>query len=533
MNYSNIMGRQQFTRLALGRSPFQELKDDEQDRPDLVAETNDAAQSMTQELNGDYVQQYDTKGRPVNQTTQARNAEMRRAQNSVLALVGVVESRELSEHHHEMKLRYIREARHALLKEEQDRGEAIDSIATILLPLLTWWPHGVLRRFLIGFYDAKVPFAEALVDEWHNLLSGGLKGAYAALLPGAGAYLMYLVARTCVDLAIAEPVNRMLDFIANKPIKRKTRRRLDTATRYIAAALIVATDLPILPLCYYATAQQLGLAPTWPLLPSMKSLLPWHPTSFHFFGWTPMIGIPVLRAFSSPAVLLLAQLALTSNTDTEGSYLADFTTFRYPRIDQTSNWVARPALLQDPLGRLLYHTYKLRENCLGWCGWSVRPSTIIDHQHHGLERAMVLSGEENGSTVKCVQRSTSMAHLPAQYLATRIDWLLDSLMLLPLEGLMLRAVALSYLSSPLPKTLTALKSGHSLYAPFGGGVLNWIRSPSSATELAYYASKIGLCLALGVSIDAALCLGVSKIVRWHGKRSFDWGSRSRMGGIVY
>ncbi|KAK3109291.1 hypothetical protein LTR53_017611, partial [Teratosphaeriaceae sp. CCFEE 6253] len=87
------MGRQQhLTRLALGRSAFQSSGDDEPggDRTGLHGEG--------EATDGRPAQQYDAKGRPVNPATAARNAEMRRAQNSILALVGVVEAAERSEH---------------------------------------------------------------------------------------------------------------------------------------------------------------------------------------------------------------------------------------------------------------------------------------------------------------------------------------------------------------------------------------------------------------------------------------------------
>ncbi|KAK5123961.1 hypothetical protein LTR85_002158 [Meristemomyces frigidus] len=524
------MGRQQYlTRLALGRSAFQGPDNEDDDLPDLVLPNAASAQSS-----GDgeaYVQQYDYKGRPINQATQARNAEMRRAQNSVLALVGVVESRERSEQATEMKLRYIREARHALLKEEQDRGEDLDLLAGVVTPFFTWWADCLLQRFLVGMYDAKLPFAEVVGSEWQSLLSGGLKGGLATLFPGAVAHLTYLAARVCLDVIVSEPVNRISELVWKRSIRRQTRQRLDTALHVVYAALIAGTTLPLLPLCYYATAQQLGIAPAWPLMPPMRSYLPWHLTSVHSFGWKPMMGIPLLRALCSPAALLLTHLALTSDTESDVPIAGDYTAFRYPPINEPSDFVHRPVPTQDPMGWILYHSYSLRVRILDWCGWDL--ASVGRRSEHKYEQDRRLTIETDGTPANHIHRSTSMSHLPPSFLASRIDRLLEKLMALPLETLVLRAVAVSYLSSPLPKTSMALAAAPTLYAPFGGGLSAWVRSPASATELAYYAGKVGLCLALRVSIDAALSLCVSELVCSHGRRFFDWGSRSYMGGIVY
>ncbi|KAK6393809.1 hypothetical protein LTR65_002186 [Meristemomyces frigidus] len=487
------MGRQQhLTRLALGRSAFQDPDDDS----GFVAEATNTAQSTSQPANGGYVQQHDSKGRPVNPATQARNAEMRRAQNSVLVLVGVVESRERSEHHNEIRFRHIREARHALLKEEQDRGEDLDLLASVVTTFFSWWADCLLQRFLIGLYDAKIPFAEVVGSEWQNLWSGGLKGAHSTLFPGAVPYLAYLAARVCLDVVVSEPVNRVSELVWKKPIRRQTRQRLDAALHCVYATLRIATDLPLLPLCYYATAQQLGLAPAWPLLPPMKSYLPWHPTSVHSFGWKHMVGIPLLGVFCSPAALLLVRLALTSDTEADVPLAGDYTTFRYPQINDPSDMVHHPNARDDPLGWVLDQSYSLRMRVLNWCSWDVASEGRRPERRY--EQDVRLTVNSDGVSTKHTHRSTSMAHLPPSFLASRIDRFLEKLMMLPLESVMLRAVEISYLSSPLPKTSMALAATPTLYAPFGRGPLAWLRSPASATELLRYAGKVGLCLALRV-----------------------------------
>ncbi|KAK5133664.1 hypothetical protein LTR08_007518 [Meristemomyces frigidus] len=525
------MGRQQYlTRLALGRSPYQDsnaIEDSHGPAPRDAQTTRPSSQVPS----GECVQQYDNKGRPINAATQARNADMRRAQNSVLALVGVVESRERSERHSETRLRHIREARHAILKVEQDRGEDLELITSLVTPFFSWWADGVLQRFVVGLYKAETPFSEVISTEWHQLLSGGLKGAYLTLFPGAVAYSTYLAARIGLDLLVSRLIDHISQLIWKKPARQETPKRLNIAMRCIFAALMAVTDVPLLPLYYYATAQQLGVAPAWPLLPPARSALPWQPISVHSFGWRPMTGLPLLRSLSIPAALLLVRMAFTADGEADVPIAGDYTAFRYPPISDEPNKLDRPAVLRDPLGRLLYHSYQLRASIVKLCGWDIFPSS---HPHDGFhsidwstDRSVVT--RDDGLTVRCVHRSTAMAHLPAQYLATRIDRFLEKLMILSLESLVWKAVAVSYLDSPLPKTAQALAAAPALYASFGG----WLPWPTSAAELAYYASKIGLALALQVSVDAALCVGVSRLVHWHGVRDFNWGSKSHAGGITY
>ncbi|KAK0902387.1 hypothetical protein LTR57_019682 [Friedmanniomyces endolithicus] len=110
------MGRQQYlTRLALGRSPFLEATNEQHADVKVDQDGHDASKTEEPAYRG-YTQQYNSKGRPINPTTEARNAEMRRAQNSVLALVGVVESREHSQRESEVELRRANEE----LREAED-----------------------------------------------------------------------------------------------------------------------------------------------------------------------------------------------------------------------------------------------------------------------------------------------------------------------------------------------------------------------------------------------------------------------------
>lgn len=534
------MGRlQHLTRLALGRSAYQAAADDndDEDLPGLVSENVEIDQTTSQPADGQYIQQYDSNGRPTNPATEARNAEMRRAQNSIMALVGVVESRDNSARANESMYRHIREARRELLKAEHSHGENLDSLASIIAPSTTWWIDCLLMRFTIGLYGVKTPFLDVLGQQWRSLVSGGLKGVYSTVFPGVVAYLAYTAARVCIALVVEDGVNRLSEIFSHPGMHRKTQKRLDTFIRYAMTGLFLATDAPLLPLYYYTTAQQLGLAPAFPLLPPVRSLLPWHPTSPHAYAWKPTTGVPFLRIFSSPAVLLLAMKLLELNAEPHFLVGNDSTSFACPAVHESSTAVSRPVALRDPLGWVLYQSYCLRSKAMQWCNWKGRPAgTSRSDESHETDVSLNLGATSN-ITERRMRRATKLAYLPAVTLATTIDTLLERLLTLPFAAITYRALATSYMSSPFPKTAQAVVAGPTLYAPYSGAFVGLLRSPglaaSSATELAYYASKLGLTLALRISIDAAFFAGVYKVVRWQGIRYFDWGSRSEIGGIIY
>jgi len=531
------MGRQDYLiRLALGRSAFQEL-DDGEDMPELGPE--DAVPALVDGTtlagqHGGYKQQYDSKGRPINLATEARNAEMRRAQNSVLALVGVVEKRERVEQHNEMKFRHIGEARQAVLEKEHERGEKLDSVLDLGASLCVWWADCIFHRCVLGLYDTRTPFTEILLSEWQSLRYGGLKGVYSTLFPGAVALLTHLAARACLHTVIEEGINRLSVQTWMISRRRKTQARINIAMRCVTAGLWLVCDMAVLPLLYYGGAQQLGLAPAIPLLPPLKFLLPWqHPDSFHHFGWAPFIGLPLLRSLCSPAALLLTEQAPDYITYEEEPQSRLLTSFQYPPLELTSVELDQPTPLWDPLSWILHYTYSLRVGVLQWCGWNMTPPTYRKNTP-GYEKDSTLTLDDDGKIVARTHRSTTMARLPAQVLASHLDGLLEKLVILPFWCLTARAIAMSYMhSSTLPKTLQGLQAAPMLRAPFDGWLVNSFRSPASATEFAYYASKVGLSLALRVSIGAVISIVVTKMVCRIGERDFDWGSRGRIGGIVY
>ena len=527
------MGRHEYlSRLALGRSPFEDI-DRRDDGVSMQADVGESTEPESSVQSMDGTQQYNSKGRPINATTDLRNAEMRQAQNSVLELVGVVERRERSEQSSEMKLRYIHHARQTALAAEHETGEGIESLIQLLIaPLTTWWPDCLIQRCLIGLYTAEKPFASIVSSMRQTLRTGGLKGIYSVLFPGLIPYVTYVVARMCSEALAEEVIRRLSERVLRQALPIRHRKRLLHFLELTEAGLKLLIDAGLLPMIYYATAQQIGLAPAFPLLPPVRYHLPWSPYSFHAFGWKPLIGLPFLRSISSPAALILGQNVLHIESEEGVISSTDLTTFRRPSFGELPDVPKTPSI-KDPLGWILFQTYRLRRKAVEWCGWTIVPSSnaqSLDAKHE----IDVLVGNKDGTDGNVRRhRSTALARLPAQHLAAHIDSFLERLVLLPFEYLVVRAVAVSYSSSPLPKTLEALAATPTLPGPFGGWISQALRSHSSIASASAQINKVGLALILRLAMGTLLCTGVAKGVCWIGKQSYDWGSRSHIGNILY
>ncbi|KAI7352877.1 hypothetical protein KC320_g4288 [Hortaea werneckii] len=511
------MGRHEYlSRLALGRSPFESVDR----RNDGVGAQADDGEFSEPEENAQSIseaQQYNAKGRPINPTTDLRNAEMRKAQNSVLELVGVVERRERSEHSNEMKFRYIHHARQTLLAAEHETGEGIESLIQLLIaPLTTWWSDCLIQRCLIGLYTAEEPFASIFSSMWQALCTGGLKGTYSILFPGVIPYLTYVIARMCSEALAEEIIRRLSERVLRQTLPIRQRKRMLHTLELTEAGFKLLIDGALLPMMYYATAQQIGIAPAFPLVPPLRYHLPWSPHSFHAFGWKPLIGLPLLRSISSPAALILGQTLLHIESEEGIISSTDLTNFRRPSFGELPD-VPKTPTTKDPLGWILFQTYRLRRSVVEWFGWTIVPSSnaqSLDTKHE----IDVLDRNEDGANGNVRRhRSTALARLPAQHLAAHIDSFLERLVLLPFECLVLRAVAVSYLNSALPKTLEALAATPMLLGPFGGWINQALHPHSAIASTSAQINKVGLALILRLTMGTLLCTGVAKGICWIGR----------------
>ncbi|KAK3710333.1 hypothetical protein LTR37_010399 [Vermiconidia calcicola] len=505
------MGRQQYLeRLALGRSPFEELPEITE-QEDANRATSPALQTQAGQQ---HEQQYDAKGRPFNPSTEERKQATRNAQNAVLALVGVVESKNESAQLDETKQRQARKAQENILRRENERGEEIE----------------LMEKFLHGLYSSSRSFADIVLREFGAAGQGGLRSWIAVLLPGLPARLVCALAETLLYGMVAEVMNRGSIELTKRTRKTKQARRIDKGMNIVCEVLFIAIDVALLPLKYHGLAQSLGLAPAWPLLPSWRSFMRTDPTSIHHYIWHPAIDIPLLRFFASPAALMLMWTYLTRNQDEEYPIGNQLTNFKYPAVTEPIHADPPKHLQRDPLGWILHHGARLRAKTLNWLGWKIakippyiprasKPLQCNYLPQNAVDRGSRFAGADQ---ISAIYRSTSLAMHPAKYLGERIDNFLSRLISMSFETMVLRAIASSYLTTPLPKTPLAIGLLRNYYS--GEGVLSFGRGLASWHDAGSYASKLGFSLALHTSIEIGIFFALYRIVRWQGTRFFYWGN---------
>lgn len=545
------MGRQQYvTRLALGRSAFEDV-DAQTGSPPRTESTASAA----------YVQQYDSRGRPTNPTTDNLNAELRKAQNDVLAVVGVVERKDVSNKIKETKQRIVNERRRILLLEEQDQGEMLGFVLLLTLKLLQTWSESFVQRIQIGYYHEARSMADILFDEGSSMLKGGVRASLARLFPGTGRLLVSGLVRVPL-VAIAEQiVGRIHHRAALSTVNRRAAYKLHRTMKFVFEILLLTIDAALLPMKLHTTAQFLGIAPALPLFPPVVAFLPWHGSSYHHFAWSPLLVYPFLGRLTSAGVFTLLEKVMEYDVG-EAEHGTDsppvfslFTNYRFDPINPSRlhHMRNRPSgsFWSDPFGCILCCAYTWRSGVLEWCGWRIAndaPSRHLD-ESSALEGNVLLdeagdrpetqppgSADTNEDTrERPTYRATELAHLPARTLARAVDDIFGRLLTLPFDSLMLRVIAASYLASTATmKTASAVADASHFYAPFGGGPFGQLLGSPGSTSLwtsaGRYLSRLGLAFALHGIVNTALFFGTWTITRHIGIAHFDWG-RGRMSSV--
>ncbi|KAK5720154.1 hypothetical protein LTR15_007427 [Elasticomyces elasticus] len=519
------MGRQQhLTRLALGRSAFQDVDDEE--TAQIEREQDTAFHGAT----SGYIQRYDSKGRPVNPGTDARNAEARRAFNSVYSIIGVVEKREtLRQASEKRALEEQREERSTLLRAEDRCGCDIKSIATVAEPIAVVWINNLTWRYQLGLYHHRRSFVHQIRATWFLAIQGGWQGANSALFAGAATDQLHYLARIASNKAMAliKGQSHRLHWTTLRRL-----RRLGRVLRYLEI--------------YWARVQQLGLAPALPLLPPLGFILPWHPDSFHAFGWRPVLNIPLVGLLTSPAILLLlGTIARDAHTNADLPISYRSASLLYHENDPYLEVETKP-VPSISFEWLLHQAYKARVSLLAWCGWDLVTTTTAGALQTSLgasatgfqalynneypqdpnlndpnyENLIVLGENHLGPQPAITYRSTTLAHLPVKFLASCVDTMMFKLWTLPLDTFILRAIAASYIAASLPMTTEAVAAAPRL----SSAIQFWRPSTSSNSKsFASYASKIGLGLATQVALDLVIFGGLYGMVRFEGVRRFGWG----------
>ncbi|KAK4561137.1 hypothetical protein LTR86_005092 [Recurvomyces mirabilis] len=522
------MGRQQYlTRLALGRSPYQEPGPERIPDGELLEILESSSSTRLPVATAPDGQLYDAKGRPVNPAAEARKAEIRRSYNTIMALAGVVEKRERATSRSEKESRNLRQQRHDLLVDESETGDIMDGLAISSHAIATWWPDSLTKRYLAGLIDTD-PLSLVTIQSHLAPVQYGVLGLYSLLLPGTTARLIWTCSKfgllTGFELVIGLLCERMWRLARDQ----KAQLRMDAALRRLETAAQWMCDILLLPIEYYIIAQQLGVAPHTP------SLLPFSPLSIHnvysmyTIIWTPTPYLPYIGVLSSPAAFLLSYSLLTralnpplqlkphDSHPTSQNARGDFATSR-------SAYQAASSLLPF----LRHRIFSFRTSIMAWLNYrpvAVAPSPAEPDQE------IVQIASKHSIRLATTHRAGSLASQVPNFLATNMDTLLVRLLLLPLEGMMLRAVGTSYAKSNLPKTLIGTLVANRLTTSIGSSLLHPPNSGSWTEIIAYYiprASKIGISMTLQGAMEMSVFAGLYTIIRWQGTRFYGWSLRIR------
>ncbi|KAJ5811168.1 hypothetical protein N7447_010684 [Penicillium robsamsonii] len=129
------MGRQAYlNRLALGRSPYE--------APDnATVDPSNPVRRISSVYADNYMQQYDTRGHPVNPESRTLGKELRRAKNDILSTMGIVvsgEDRNSGIPNEQQKINQI--------ASENDFGLVITTFDQLFIFFGTWWTSSVTGR---------------------------------------------------------------------------------------------------------------------------------------------------------------------------------------------------------------------------------------------------------------------------------------------------------------------------------------------------------------------------------------------------
>jgi hypothetical protein len=528
------MGRQQYLeRLALGRSPFQSgpatnNQGNTDSQPSQTTETPNSTGVSTQ--------QYDSKCRPTNAATEAQNAKLRHASNEVLALVGVVERKDSADAQMQLDTTLRRAAREHLLILEDNRGNEWSAGLDVISWFALWWPTALVRRIQVGVYSTDLSFLEILSLEASTIFGNGWRGLLLGLLPGTGIAILHKVLWQISAFLAEETIGYLQNLIVASTIRRRTAKRLIRSLTLLMDTLYVLLDILLLPLETYALARQLSIAPpTTPWRPLLTTHLPSLLRRIYASAFTSTT--PLSSFIASAAPRLLAYSLLTRDPSPSAPAFSEITCFRLPSISEhntttaRSHWPNPPPSPYDPFAAILHHTWAIRQRFLRAVGWDVHEQQRPGATHGWETDAQIVvpvPGDPSDNNEEDIQlvahRSTALARLPAAWLGMRTDMFLLRLLMLPIEGAVMRKVASFYVSSGLP-VVGGIGTGHLMIGKTMPGLWSFVTGRAGRESVGVVArrlSQVGLSVALTLGVEVVLFGAVYALARRDGVASFGW-----------
>ena len=295
-------------------------------------------------------------------------------------------------------------------------------------------------------------------------------------------------------------------------LRRTKRQKVLRWIDGIKVGALIGGQLLLSPFAISAALQQLGLVASQPV----SDLLPWSPLYPLRWAWCERADALPLGSRLLSTLLSPASLWCISNTLYQILSLNYGSTPFCPEhliIGPEDDLHSSSLIEHWPLQKLLVHLKPLarfRNTVLRAVGWLQEPHpTHMPHADAAIE-----------SRKPRIHRQTELSRFPSRFLAMRLNSIVYQLIFLPLDSLFLRTLVSSFVAGPLATR------GVQYYPPGAGplaALMAGDRGPADWKSAGAYVNKVGLCLALGFSLDTAIWTGVYTWTKHMGVTRFRWG----------
>ncbi|KAJ5725688.1 uncharacterized protein N7483_007045 [Penicillium malachiteum] len=262
------MGRQAYlNRLALGRSPYE--------APEAgTIDPSNPVRRVSQIHSDNYMQQYDSRGHPVNPESKNLGRELRRAKNDILSTMGIVvsgEDQNANTSNEQQKINQI--------AAENDFGLVITTLDQIFVFFSTWWSSSLTGRILALKHYTHAPLLDVIRSERG---STGVFGFYCAGIPAWAVSSTLAIARdNPLKLVFATIRDYVLGLTGNGSLTLSIRASFGLLYSLARSSVLIFSIEAYM----YSMLQTLSLVPS-NTLPSLKFFIP--------FGGASLFRLPPL-----------------------------------------------------------------------------------------------------------------------------------------------------------------------------------------------------------------------------------------------
>lgn len=454
------MGRLEYlNRLSLGLSAFHPLQAQQQPHEVSLDDINAGTRTDAPIFDG--------KGRPKSSRAAEHNAAQRFAQNEVLELVNVVERKQQQQ---------ATEWSEAPVSMHGRRKHAhLALLADGVRLLLTWYPHSLLDRSLLGIYGPETSFAEILARDIADVSPVSSSGRLSGVLSGLDLYITYAMLSTLCNNgveALSAELSRLIDLDRYGPTLK--------AIRLVLAALQHGFELCLVPVLHFAISARLGLIRPRSIYKSGPMLV----------GYTRLLSSSLSHVDRSlPHTLLALPLLLAIK---QGSSHM-FTHHRAPRShEQQRRVLVQPARVHSWIPPI---STACRQDRMAIQGL-YDEDNLADHARETLESA---AGQA------CRNDWAPQAHKVHSRIPDMAMTILRRLMQLPLDWVVvqLSARAFNIIIGPFDN------SGCTVDLP----IYHIFEAPNRLDTILAYSSKVGLALGFTLAVEIIVHCAASSMMK--------------------